>query len=310
MPLTSDKVGGSTLKDNAAIQYSPIPQVEGTTMSGHENDSTREIRPMFQEVHDNYDNRTTSAINRRRFDQSTESPTQKVQNKLRAVVDSLKQPRNLIVSVAFVLAILTLAAIVSSPHLIGVFCEDGKGTYAIYSYPYKMSRTSLAVCTDACFLTRGDRCSSSAHFFAFVCVISFMMAFAFIVSELVFANSRKRIELLNKVELAVDAILVIAWFAGSIAWAAAVVEIRQISAKAYIAGLLQAQTQFTDCVIHAPTNSSLIISVILGFCNCAVWILSLLYSFKSNNIFKKRQSVQEISKTSSSSHVPNASEIK
>lgn len=279
----------SPIRDNVPVLYTPIPQVDDTVavvMEKPRQHSPRQMMQRADDKHNGVDNGSNLSANRRRagagHNQDKPSRALKLMTFFRDYRTSLR-------ILTFITAICTLASVVDGPHLIAVFCKNNIGAYLSYSYPYKLNKRYLYPCEGQCALTNVDRCSAAAQFLVFASVISIAISPLYALCTFYLSSAKARYDLFMIVAFATDAILAVIWFAGSIAWAAAVSEIRQLTRRSYIAGILQAHGNFEDCTIFTPTNGSLVVSIILGFVNCVLWAISAFLAFKASNLFNRQR---------------------
>lgn len=235
--------------------------------------------------------------------------------------EAIKEPIGFIKILQFFLAILCFAIAVngSSSVSIALACRNNESSSNDaqiieydYSYPYDLANTQFKI-TQSCknqqaTVNKMDRTTlasdsgnivSSAQFFVFTGVITFLYSLVFLIIYVFFKHKYDNIIYIPLIDFASTCLLALFWFAGSIAWAKAISDIQNYSnPDSLINTLPQACTQpnpspkFCQSRIY-PSYGSIVISCILGFANLVLWVGNVWFVLKETSWYKTRKQLQQ-----------------
>jgi hypothetical protein len=136
---------------------------------------------------------------------------------------------------------------------------------------------------------------SSAQFFVFVGVMSFLYSIAFTIIYIFFRHKYNNIVYFSLIDFGCTLIFAIFWFAGSIAWAKAVSDIQTYTnPDNYIASIPATCPGQDQCYpVYYPTYANIIVSCILGFGNLVLWVGDVWFVLKETSWYKTRRQMQQ-----------------
>jgi len=232
--------------------------------------------------------------------------------------EAIKEPIGFIKILQFFVAILCFAIACngSSSLSIQVSCtltnnSVAPGTGAVfeydYGYPYDLSNT-LSKVTQQCstgnlptldrtqLTAQSTNIVSSAQFFVFTGVITFLYSLVFLIMYVFFKHKYDNIIYIPLIDFGSTCLLALFWFAGSIAWAKAISDIQNytnpdnLRASLTICGT---KSSIQCRSVMSPSYGSIVISCILGFANLVLWIGNIWFVLKETSWYKTRKQLQQ-----------------
>ena len=218
----------------------------------------------------------------------------------------LKEPRGMIRVIQVIFAILAFATTTSfdTTSSLQVTCpQTGKGkpetptskiTYPI-EYPFKFHDAKIFErynCSRHMPMIQQKfpmDFSSSAQFFVATGVLGFLYAAAsaglYLTKSIQYATN----PLLPVVDLAITGLLSLFWIAGSCAWALGVSDLKYYTHPRYLKEHIYiCNDSAADCSIIDPGNwAPLNISLLCGFTNAFLWVMSCWFVFKETTFHQK-----------------------
>jgi hypothetical protein len=240
-----------------------------------------------------------------------------------ARIDVLKEPLGFVKILQFVLALLAFAIACngSSAVFISVQCQLTSSNLttastpaslktqlykASYGYPYDLTDAKLFATTScpsgqkpktldqSTICTETHNIVSSAQFFVFVGVMSFLYSFAFIIIYVFFRHKYNNIVYFPLVDFGFTVIFALFWFCGSIAWAKAVDDIQSYTNPEKIITNQKLACPPDACYpSYYPTYANIIVAAIIGFGNLVLWIGDVWFVLKETSWFKTRRNLRQ-----------------
>lgn len=234
--------------------------------------------------------------------------------------EAIKEPIGFIKIVQFFMAILAFAIAVngSSSLALNAKCQGAAAdnkfvTFeASYKYPYDLTgvpfvRTtscpegSSAPKLDRDTLTKeGYNIKSSAEWFVFVGVTSFLYSLAMLVVYVFMKHKYDNIVYLPLIDFVVTVLFALCWFIADIAWAKAISDIQHHTNTENVISSLEStcpkigNSSSRDCQIKTYASyGSIIISCIIGFCNLILWAGNIWFVLKETTWYKTRQQLRQ-----------------
>lgn len=233
--------------------------------------------------------------------------------------EAIKEPIGFIKIVQFFMAILAFAIAVngSSSLALNAKCtgttESKFVTFAAsYKYPYDLTGVKIVQTTqcpvnseapklDRQYLTtEGYNIKSSAEWFVFVGVISFLYSLAMLVIYVFMKHKYDNNIYLPLTDFVVTVLFALFWFIADIAWAKAISDIQyHTNTENVINGLDSlcpkiGESASRECQIKAYASyGSIIISCIIGFCNLILWAGNIWFVLKETTWYKTRQQLRQ-----------------
>lgn len=235
--------------------------------------------------------------------------------------EAIKEPIGFIKIVQFFMAILAFAIAVNGSSSLslnakctGTNVDASKvATFtASYSYPYDLTGVSI-VKTAECpagsttpkldrqyLTTEGYNIKSSAEWFVFVGVISFLYSLAMLVIYVFMKHKYDNNIYLPLVDFIVTVLFALFWFIADIAWAKAISDIQYHTNTENVINSLESLcpkvtgSASTKCQIKSYASyGSIIISCIIGFCNLILWAGNIWFVLKETTWYKTRQQLRQ-----------------
>lgn len=236
--------------------------------------------------------------------------------------EAAKEPVGFIKIVQFFMAILAFAIAVngSSSLSFNAACTDVPlnaqriptvRIEAKYSYPYDLKNVNFAQ-TSTCILGKapvldrrtlteeGFNIKSSAEFFVFLGVVSFLYSFGMLIVYIFLKQKYDNIFWLPLLDFGVTVLFSICWFISDIAWAKAISDIQTHTNTNNVIGSLpttcpkNGASATTKCIsVSYATYGTIIISCIIGFCNLILWSGNIWFVLKETTWYKTRKSLQQ-----------------
>lgn len=232
--------------------------------------------------------------------------------------EAVKEPIGFIKIVQFFMAILAFSIAVngSSSLALNAKCDatatDTKySTFeASYSYPYDLTKVSFKN-TAACpsdtpkpdrekLTTEGYNIKSSAEWFVFVGVTSFLYSLVMLVVYVFMKHKYDNNIYLPLIDFCVTVLFALFWFIADIAWAKAISDIQHHTNTENVISSLPGlckkvgDSASRDCLVKAYASyGSIIISCIIGFCNLILWAGNIWFVLKETTWYKTRQQLRQ-----------------
>jgi len=232
--------------------------------------------------------------------------------------EAIKEPIGFIKIIQFFLAILCFAIACNGSSSLSIVtnciqqANASQTAFAVfdysYGYPYDLTSAKYVTSTVCKFgsLRQPDRTTiasqapnvvSSAQFFVFTGVVSFLYSLAFLIIYVFFKHKYDNIIFLPLSDFAATCLLALFWFAGSIAWAKAIGDIQYYTnPDNLIASLPQScpspSSSYCKSYIY-PSYGSIVISCILGFANLVLWVGNIWFVLKETSWYKTRKQLQQ-----------------
>jgi len=234
-----------------------------------------------------------------------------------ARAEVLKEPLGFIKIVQILLAIITFAVAVNGGDTINfkVNCNPTTSTEvsATYNYPYDLANTKWNPYPFCGAIGANERSTiaqssgtivSSAGFFVFTGVISFLYALAFIIIYVFFKHKYDNVLFFSTVDFGLTCLIALFWFIASVAWAKAIDDIKsQVTVYGETKKLIEIfptscpKAGVLACIASTsnPTFASLIISCIFGFGNIILWGGNIWFVLKETAWYKAKNQQQAAS---------------
>ncbi|XP_015927768.1 synaptophysin isoform X2 [Parasteatoda tepidariorum] len=209
----------------------------------------------------------------------------------------MKEPRGFIRVIQCIMAILAFSTTAgfSTSCEFSISCGDGKIVDVNYTFGYPFEKSELLV-PDTC--ASNERLplklpfdySTIAEFYVTTGVLAFLYTLGILVVYIFFHQSYSENSKLPALDLCATAIFTIFWMAGSSAWAQGVVDL-----KYYMDPATVIQYLFICIRNHSENNcmteddgsyGTLNASLILGFANFLLWLVSLWFIYKETDFHK------------------------
>lgn len=175
-------------------------------------------------------------------------------------------------------------------------------TYMIeFDYPFDMAGRELPVnfCDSGAkgeqFTLFSESFSSSAQFFVFTGVVSFLYILAILAIYLLYWPNYENDARFANADFLVTALLGLFWFIGSCAWASGVRGLKSVTDSSSLKDIIAKvpPCNKTSCELDASWNyASLNVSLIAGFTCAALWLSNLWFIYKETAWFKARAAGQ------------------
>lgn len=234
--------------------------------------------------------------------------------------EAIKEPIGFIKIVQFFMAILAFSIAVngSSSLALNAKCStvttDTKySTFvASYSYPYDLTgvpfENTVKCPTDETtpkpdrekLTTEGYNIKSSAEWFVFVGVMSFLYSLGMLVIYVFMKHKYDNIIYLPLIDFCATVLFALCWFIADIAWAKAISDIQHHTNTENVINSLPGlckkvgSSASRDCLVKAYASyGSIIISCIIGFCNLILWAGNIWFVLKETTWYKTRQQLRQ-----------------